>query len=102
MTTKSEANFLSFTVNQNVTIYLAYDSRVSTRPNRMAGWTDTGNLLGTTDVAHRLYSQSFPAGFITLGANQALGASGAGSNYSVAIVPQSGSTSPPSGNQPPR
>ena len=82
----SQANFLSFSVNQNVTVYVAYDSRASSLPNWLASWTSTGQSLGSTDVPLKLYSQTFPAGSITLGGNSAAGAAGAGSNYSVAIV----------------
>ncbi|MCH8745643.1 MAG: hypothetical protein IIB31_08350, partial [Chloroflexi bacterium] len=46
----NQANFLSFWVDQDVTVFVAYDSRASSLPNWLASWTDTGEILGTSDV----------------------------------------------------
>ncbi len=82
------SSFLSFSVNQNVTVYVAYDSRASSLPNWLAGWTATGLTVGTTDVSFDLYSKDYVAGSVTLGSNMAAGASGARSNYYVVITPK--------------
>jgi hypothetical protein len=83
---RSESAFLNFSVNQDVTVYVAYDSRASALPGWLTGWANFGQTLGNTDVGLDLYSQDFVAGRITLGANLALGAAGARSNYVVLIV----------------
>jgi hypothetical protein len=88
----SNASFLSFSVNRDVQVYVAYDVRGTPAgggalPNWLKGWSDTGLTLGTTDVAHRLYSMDFVAGTVSLGGNMAAGAAGAQSNYTVMIVP---------------
>ncbi len=84
---RTEENFLSFSVNQGVTVFVAYDSRAVSLPNWLSGWTDANETLGTTDVGLNLYSRDFAAGPVTLGANSAAGSSGAGSNYSVIVAP---------------
>lgn len=77
------AAFLTFEVNRDATVYVAYDNRATSLPDWLSGWTDTGLTLGTTDVERVVLSRDFPAGALTLGGNLAAGASGANSNYSV-------------------
>ena len=84
--TGTEADFLSFSVNQDVTVYVGYDNRATSLPQWMDRWASTNESVVTTDTSLKLYSKDFPAGQISLGANRALGASGAGSNYSVMIL----------------
>jgi hypothetical protein len=88
----ANASFLSFSVNQDVTVYVVYDVRGTpaqggSLPNWLSGWTDTGLTMGTTDMARRVYSRDFVAGTVSLGGNMAAGARGAESNYTVVIVP---------------
>ncbi len=92
---RTDAQLLSFSVNQNVTVYVAYDTRATARPQWMSDWTDTGLILGTSDVNRKLYSKQFPVSTVALGANMATSASGAQSNYSVIIVGNGGSGTPP-------
>ena len=85
----STANpFLSFTVDQPVTVYVAYDARLPL-PLWLTnmGFTDTGENLGTTDSPRDLFAQTFPAGPITLGGNESAG----GSMYSVIVQATNGS-----------
>jgi hypothetical protein len=83
---RTESAFLSFQVNQNVTVYVAYDSRASALPNWLQDWNSTGQSIGSTDVSFKLYSRDFAASStLTLGGNMATGASGAGSNYFVVL-----------------
>ena len=82
----TEADFLSFSVNQDVTVYVGYDNRATSLPDWLAGWASTNESVVTTDTSLKLYSKDFPAGQISLGANRAQGASGAGSNHSVMIL----------------
>ena len=86
-----------------MTVYVAYDSRASSIPNWLASWTPTSEALPIAGVNHKLYYLNFSAGPVILGGNAAVGAAGAGSNYSVAIVGPGGSTPPPppSSNQAP-
>jgi hypothetical protein len=80
--------FLSFTVNQDVTVLVGYDSRASALPEWLVTWAHTGETLSSTDSPLGLYSRDFSAGAITLGANLAPGAAGGESNYTVVIVGQ--------------
>jgi len=73
------STFLTFDVNQSVTVYVGYDTRIPTKPAWLSTWTDTGDDVVTNDTTLRLFSKSFPAGTITLGGNE-------GSAYSMYIV----------------
>jgi hypothetical protein len=84
---RTEDPFLSFTVNQAVTVYVAYDSRASSLPNWLSSWRNTGDAIGTTDVSFNLFAMDFASGNISLGGNKAPGAIGADSNYFVAVTP---------------
>jgi hypothetical protein len=84
--TRTEGSFLSFTVNQGVTVYVAYDSRATSLPNWLASWSNTGHSIGTTDVRFNLYARDFGSGSVSLGGNRAAGAAGVESNYFVAIM----------------
>ncbi|MGB5052872.1 MAG: hypothetical protein WBO24_00595, partial [Nitrospirales bacterium] len=81
----TNAAFLSFTVNQPVSVSVAHDMRLTPKPSWLSAFTDTGTNLVTSDTTLRLFARSFPAGTITLGGN----AGGAGSMYSVIVQPQS-------------
>ncbi len=84
----TSTNYISFSVDRPVTIYIAYDSGATTLPDWMAGFAETGLSVSTTDPLSptlSLYSQNFSSGAISLGGNLQGAASGANSNY-VAIV----------------
>ena len=75
--------FLSFTVDQPVTVYVGHDDRISPKPSWLNSFTNTGMILETSDTTLELFSQSFPAGTVTLGGNN----TGKGkSMYSVVIT----------------
>jgi PKD repeat protein len=83
----SEA-FLTFTVNRDVTAYVAYDHRASGLPLWITDYyTQQGVGIGVTDGASPLqvWARDFPAGSVVMGANMAGGASGAGSMYVVLL-----------------
>lgn len=67
------ASFLNLSVTESVTVFVAYDSRL-TLPTWLQNWQTTGLQLtytsntGNTE-SHVLYSKSFPAGQISLGGN---------------------------------
>ncbi len=91
----SGTNFLSFEVNQPVSVYIAYDSRIPTLPSWLSGWTATGAQITDTDTVRDLYRKDFPAGTITLGGNDGA----AYSMYTVIVTGEQdngGSNSPPS------
>ncbi|WNM61273.1 Ig-like domain-containing protein [Candidatus Nitrospira neomarina] len=78
------AAFLRFTVNQPVSVTVAYDVRLTPKPSWLSAFTDTGKNLVTSDTTLRLYARAFPAGTITLGGNAGVGS---GSMYSVIVQP---------------
>ena len=86
--------FLTFTVDQPVTVYVAHDKRIVLKPSWFPslGFVDSGENLVTTDAEFDLFVASFPAGPIQLGGNESPG--GASSMYSV-IVQSQGSPPPP-------
>ncbi len=61
--------FLSFTVDQPVTVYVGHDNRITPKPSWLNSFTNTGMTLETSDTTLDLYSQSFPAGTVVLGGN---------------------------------
>ena len=77
--------FLSFTVNQPVTVYVAHDVRITPKPTWLTNFTDTGKELVTSDATLHLFARSFSPGTITLGGN----AGGGNSMYSIIIQPHS-------------
>ena len=86
--------YLSFGVDRNVTVYVAYDFDPADPAAVLPGWlstfTDTGLPLGVSDPAprFRLYRKSFSPGSISLNGNLADGGAGAQANYIVIVVPQ--------------
>jgi hypothetical protein len=93
---KSASNLISFDVSSNVTIYVAHDDRIRTKPGWLKNFNDTGKNL-KTDVTMSIYKQGFAPGRISLGANGGMQAS---SMYTVAVasIQADSSTSTPSGS----
>ncbi|HNP59506.1 MAG TPA: hypothetical protein PKM72_01630, partial [Nitrospirales bacterium] len=65
----TNSTFLSFTVNQPVSVYVAHGDRITSKPSWLSTFTDTGTNLVTSDATFSLFVKSFPAGTITLGGN---------------------------------
>ncbi|WP_342348079.1 FG-GAP-like repeat-containing protein [uncultured Nitrospira sp.] len=65
----TNAGFLSFNVNQPVTVYVAHDVRITSKPSWLTTFTDTGKDLATSDATLHLFARAFPVGTITLGGN---------------------------------
>ncbi len=84
------AAFLRFTVNQPVSVSVAYDVRLTPKPSWLSTFTDTGKNLVTSDTTLHLFARTFPAGTITLGGNASVGS---GSMYSVIVQPSAPVTS---------
>jgi fibronectin type 3 domain-containing protein len=87
----SDPSFLTFEVNQDVTVYVAHDDRITTKPSWMVSFTDTGDDLVTTDSILSIFAKDFPPGTITLGGNEGSG----NSMYTVVIIGQGSSSTPP-------
>ena len=92
--------FLSFDVNQSVTVFVAYDGRISSPPTWLAnGFTKTDYPISVSDMAMHLdmWQKDFPAGTVSLGGNAASGFSSDVdySMYSILIKGASGDSDPP-------
>jgi hypothetical protein len=59
---------VTFTINQQATVYVGMDTRAG-RPSWLdATWTDTGTTeSGTGPVTYELFAKTFPAGTVSLG-----------------------------------
>lgn len=80
--------FLTFDLALESTIYIAYDSRISARPEWMKTFADSDLTVGTSDVPFHLWSKDFPAGKVSLGGSFVADARGPKSNYFVVIQPK--------------
>jgi len=65
----TDVTFLEFDVNQDVTVYVAHDDRISQKPSWLASFTDTGDDLVGEGETFSLYANNFSAGHISLGGN---------------------------------
>ncbi|MFC1504061.1 discoidin domain-containing protein [Spirochaetota bacterium] len=65
-------DFLSFSVNRDVTVYVGFDSIAASIPPWLNAWTDTGLVIGTSETSKdlRVFAASFPAGMVTLSGNR--------------------------------
>lgn len=82
-------DFLTFTLAEAATVYVAYDPRATALPAWLQGWTRTGDVVRVVDpqIGHLdLYAKAFEAGPVTLGGALAPPAAGAESNYLVAAA----------------
>ncbi len=86
------ANLLSFNINQNATVYIAYDPRATALPAWLSSFQKlTGQTIGVNEShinSMQLYSKDFSAGTVTLGGSLQSPAAGALNNYFVIVVPQ--------------
>ena len=89
-------SFLSFDVNVDALVYVAYDHRATSLPNWLRSYDALVQGIGVTDGATplMLYGKQYPAGTVTLGGNQAEGAAGASSNYVVLVKCAAGGPTP--------
>lgn len=78
-------SYLSFDVDQDITLYIAHDEAINPRPGWLSAFEDTGVTLSAgKDSAMSLFKKDFAAGRIELGGN---GGSEAGElMYSIIIV----------------
>ncbi|MHA6248784.1 malectin domain-containing carbohydrate-binding protein [Pontibacter sp. CAU 1760] len=84
--TNNKTAVVSFNLNQNAVVYVAYDPRATTLPAWLDGWQKESQVLGVNDAsisAMNIYSKNFLAGQVTLGGNMASPATGAEANYVI-------------------
>lgn len=77
----SSAQFINFTLSDSATVYIAHDDRISSKPDWLKGFVDTGKDI-LADVKMSIYAKSFPAGKVSLGANAGVGKC---SMYTIAV-----------------
>ncbi len=85
----ADENQLTFEVDANVWVYLAYDRRAVTPPDWVTeGFEDMEVDLVTTDIPLGVWKsiEEFPAGLVQLHGNDFGGGAGAGSNYAAFVV----------------
>jgi chitodextrinase len=83
--------FFSFSVNQYVNVYVAYDRRLTTPPSWLQSWTATTAVVKTSDSEYLCYKKNFPPGTISLGGNCGTGSC---SMYMIFVEPGNDRTPP--------
>ena len=88
----SSSDFLSFDLDRNATVYVAYDADAGGLPNWLnpatSAFTEVpGVQLTTTQTSYRIFSRPVSAGSVMLGGNNAAGAAGASDMYLVGLLP---------------
>ncbi|MDN3548679.1 glycosyl hydrolase [Mucilaginibacter aquaedulcis] len=79
---------ITFTLSAPATVYVAYDPRATALPSWLSTWTKTSYKIGVTDTqiaSFNVYSKTYAAGTVTLGANMASPAKGVQCQYIVAV-----------------
>jgi hypothetical protein len=86
----AQDNYISFSVDRNVEVYVGYDHGATAPPDWLENnFNPTSGVIGVTDPGTSvldLYKAAFGPGTITLGGNLAEGASGASSSYVVIVM----------------
>ena len=77
-------SFISFSVDQDVTVYVAHDDRITSKPSWLIPFADIGQLSISTGATFSIFAKDFPAGTISLGGNE----SGSYNMYCIIIVGQ--------------
>jgi polygalacturonase/phosphodiesterase/alkaline phosphatase D-like protein len=86
---------ISFDINQECTVYVAHDDRVTAKPSWLSTWTDTGDdLIVDDDFSNpmSLHSKVFAAGTVTLSQNTNDGSASQIAMYNIVVVPTGGGT----------
>ncbi len=79
------ASFFTFDVNMDVTVYVAHDDRITSKPSWLASFTGTGDEIVISGNTFSIFASYYSAGTITLGNNQGGRKT---SMYTVVIVGQ--------------
>jgi hypothetical protein len=91
------SSYMSFSLTQNATVYVAYDVRYSKLPTWLSTWKKISDVINVEDAKLQkfvLFSKDFKAGTVTLGGNMAAPAAGSLSTYLV-IAKATGTATPP-------
>jgi len=86
--------FLTFSVDQDVKIYVAHDDRYGLKPLWLDDFVDTGEELETS-TTHSLFVKDFPAGTVVLGGNVHPAEAETNNMYTVIIVGEGAPTVAP-------
>ncbi len=81
--TSSGNEFVTFVVNQDVTVYVAHADRIESKPEWLNSFIDTGGNLVSDSNVLSLYVKDFPVGRVTLGGNEG---SKKSAMYSIVVV----------------
>jgi len=81
---RTETAFLTFTVNKDVYVYVAYDRDLSSIPAWLQSWRKMELVVQTDDSPFICYQKYFPPGVVTLGGNAGVGSN---SMYLVFLEP---------------
>jgi hypothetical protein len=93
----TSASYLTFSLSQAATVYIALDPRAKGLPAWLKSWQKLSAVVGLNDskVGHySLYSKAYAAGTVVLGAANASGASGIENQYFVLAKAKTGVTPP--------
>jgi len=85
-TSQQASFFLSFDVNQNVTVYIAYDDRYPLKPLWLQDFTDTGENISVGSVSMSLFKKVYLSGTVALGGNVNPGGTGDNNMYTVFVI----------------
>jgi len=67
---QSQGNqFITFDIDQNAKVYIAHDNRYQTKPDWLADFTNTAQMIIISGSKHTLFVKTFTAGQVTLGGN---------------------------------
>ena len=73
--------FISFNIEQAMTVYVAYSRNATKIPGWLSSWTKTGDVLSTSDRDLFIFKKDFAAGTVITGGND-----GAQSMYTVFLT----------------
>jgi hypothetical protein len=73
-------------ISRPAAIYVCYDARSHKAPGWLDGWKLTEEKVSSSDTKSRVYRRAFPAGIVTLGANERQATNGM-SCYFAVIIP---------------
>jgi putative heme-binding domain-containing protein len=88
-------SFLSFSLADASTVYVAHDRRTQPKPEWLKAFARTQMTLRSGDATYELFAKSVPAGVVTLGGNTTDGEPGGKSQYVVLIKPEAITLEPP-------
>ncbi|HAY81212.1 MAG TPA: hypothetical protein DCY79_15515 [Planctomycetaceae bacterium] len=79
--------FLSFVVDEPVTVYVGHDERIVDKPAWLRAFKRTDLKMATRDATYRLFARSWDPGKVELGGNTVRGQTQSCSQYVVVVSP---------------